>query len=106
MSGKEGIMTQAEELAELRRWMREDIKSLHEKLDKRDACFREQIMDLTATNLQAHNDLTEKLSDIDLKNEVKTAVIAAKIGVFVMILAALVSTAVTAGFNHLVGKGG
>ena len=97
------VMTQAAELAELRRWMREDIAGLHAKLDKRDREFYAKLDSITAVNQEQHTCLQKQLSNLDKKNEVNHAVIGTKIGLFVSTVALLVSSGVAYAFHRVFG---
>ena len=90
-------MTQAEELAELRRWMREDIGGLHKKLEDRDRVLGKKFDDYTIANKKEHDCLQKQLSSIDKKTEVG----AVKIGLLVALLTIAISGVATACFHSL-----
>lgn len=66
-------MSQADEMAELRRWLREDsaknstvVAKLHEKLDRRDERTTKMFTEHMKENTKSHACLQNQLSDIKL----------------------------------------
>ena len=88
MTTREKRMTQAEEIAELRRWMREDSAKMMEKLDI-----------FNTNNILAHTCLQKQVSELDKKS----ATVTAKLGAFVAVISAIVAGAASAAFNVIGG---
>jgi hypothetical protein len=85
-----GVMSEAEEVAELRRWLRQDARDLHAKIDKH-----------ADENAKAHALLGLRLNEMDKANskkiagiETTTAVIATKIGLVVTLIMSVVLTVI------------
>jgi hypothetical protein len=102
-NGKDkGVMTNAEETRELRRWLREDAKrnsgqveALHKKIDDGNRDLRRQIEECNKENQQDHKDLDHKISKIGSDGKVTAAKLLG--------LAGLVSILVTVITGHYLG---
>ena len=94
-------MSQAEELAALRQWLREDIHGLHKKLDERDAVWGLKMEKFIAENLRGHQLLQAQLTEIDKKTSVTGAVASVKIAGFVALLSIAVAGIASAAWHKL-----
>jgi hypothetical protein len=97
-----GVMTNAEETRELRRWLREDAKrtstkveALHKKIDDGNRELRRQIEDCNKENQKEHKELNTKISKIGSDGKVTATKLLG--------LAGLVSLLVTLITGHYLG---
>ncbi len=83
-------MTYSEEIAELRRFVREDIAVLHEKLEKRDA----RLYDILETHVSDRNKdmrcVADQLAKLDKKSSLNTL----KLTMFTSSVAMIIAMAV------------
>ena len=100
-------MTQAEEVRELRNWLRsQDIKNdakierLHSKIDNGNAAIHRKMDECNKDNQREHADITKKVASLDTKSGINTA----KIGLFVTLLTIFVAAVASSGFAHLSGS--
>ena len=83
-------MTHSEEIAELRRFMREDIAALHSKLEKRDA----RLYDILEVHVNDRNKdmrcVAQQLAKLDKKASINTL----KLTMFTSSIAMIIATVV------------
>ena len=101
------VMTQAEEVRELRKWLRDEatkndakVERLHTKIDRGNAELHRKMDDCNRENQQEHKVLTESIGRLDTKSGINTA----KIGLFVTLLTIFVAAVASSGFAHLAGS--
>ncbi len=83
-------MTYSEEIAELRRFMREDIAALHSKLEKRDA----RLYTILEKHVNAGNDDMRCVADQLAKLDKKTSINTLKLTMFTSSIAMIIAMAV------------
>ena len=100
------VMTQAEEVRELRNWLRAQetkndakIERLHTKIDNGNAAIHRKMDECNKDNQKEHAEITKSVAKLDTKAGVNTA----KIGLFVTLLTIVVAAVASTGFTHLAG---
>ena len=100
-------MTQAEEVRELRKWLREEstrtsmmVSNLHTKIDNTYSALHQKMDECNKENQDEHKELTKSIGKLDTKNGINTA----KIGLFVTLLTIVVAAVASSGFAHLAGS--
>ena len=101
------VMTQAEEVRELRKWLRDEsartsmmVSNLHTKIDNTYSALHQKMDECNRENQKEHAEITKSVGKLDTKSGVNTA----KIGLFVTLLTIVVAAVASSGFAHLAGS--